>query len=704
MKKILRSMLLLLLFLPALQVMQAQIPLAIQGYVYNLNNQPIAGKVVYIHVDSVFGVFIPFTYSGTTTTNQFGYFIDTVLLPAGATTAMVTGYVLDCNNVPQHNYSWYNSPAGMAPMYFTICDSAVSTNCNASFAVGLMPNSLTVSFVDISVPSMGSQIVSWFWDFGDSTFSTFQQATHTYMQSGTYNVCLTITDGINCSSTFCQVVVVSTTGPGGCVAGFTATPAGGTTTVSFTDMSSPSIGSQIVSWFWEFGDSTTSTLQNATHTYAQPGTYNVCLTITDSINCSSTFCQMVVVSNTGPGGCVAGFIATPVGGTTTVTFTNTSGNLYMPAVYTEHFLWSFGDGITQITQNYNPVTHVYSQPGSYLACIAIYVTDIATNTVVCMDTFCTMVTAGSGPAQTGFLYGILTSNNNAAGPSEVYLIEHNTLLGILTAVDTTYSIDSAGMTTYYFAGITPGNYLIKAAMLPQNPNYASNMPTYHLSSLYWSQATMVNVLPNAITQASVNFIQGINPGGPGFIGGLISQGANKGPGDPIEGIEVLLLDALNGDQPIAVTYSDAAGMFGFSNLAYGTYKVYAEMINKTTIPVVVSIDAGNPSIDGIQVVVGSQVISFIQSPMAFTAENIGNIHPNPASGLCFLPVKLENPGLVNLEIIDLTGKVYHAEKQTLPAGPGMIRLDISSLSKGIYLVSITSKDGSRVTRKLVKNE
>lgn len=46
-----------------------------------------------------------------------------------------------------------------------------------------------------------------------------------------------------------------------------------------------------VSWSWDFGDSTISNLQNPLHTYANQGNWNVCLTIVDSIGCTSTFCK-----------------------------------------------------------------------------------------------------------------------------------------------------------------------------------------------------------------------------------------------------------------------------------------------------------------------------------------------------------------------------------------------------------------------------
>jgi PKD repeat protein len=80
----------------------------------------------------------------------------------------------------------------------------------------------------------------------------------------------------------------------GCQANFTynATPSGGSHEVYFTDLSTGSP----TAWQWSFGDGTASNLQNPVHTYAGPGSYNVCLTISGS-NCTSTFCQNVVIAD-----------------------------------------------------------------------------------------------------------------------------------------------------------------------------------------------------------------------------------------------------------------------------------------------------------------------------------------------------------------------------------------------------------------------
>jgi serine protease len=63
------------------------------------------------------------------------------------------------------------------------------------------------------------------------------------------------------------------------VAEFSGTPTTGEAPllVAFTDASTESP----TSWLWDFGDSTTSTLQNPSKLYATPGTYTVALTATN---------------------------------------------------------------------------------------------------------------------------------------------------------------------------------------------------------------------------------------------------------------------------------------------------------------------------------------------------------------------------------------------------------------------------------------
>jgi PKD repeat protein len=151
----------------------------------------------------------------------------------------------------------------------------------------------------------GTPVTSWYWDFGDGTTSTLQNPTHSYALPGTYKVCLTITavsaSGQSCCDQVCTKVIAC--GPQPCVVNpeFKWEDVGHWS-VQFQDVST---GTGVpCAWFWDFGDGNTSTLQNPFHSYAQPGFYVVCMTVTYCVydasgnlvaTCTATFCKQISV-------------------------------------------------------------------------------------------------------------------------------------------------------------------------------------------------------------------------------------------------------------------------------------------------------------------------------------------------------------------------------------------------------------------------
>ena len=136
---------------------------------------------------------------------------------------------------------------------------------------------LLVSFTDQS----SNIATTWFWDFGDGNNSTLQDPSHTFQSAGSYDVSLTISDGINSITKTIEefVNVVSTIS-----ANFQATPTTGTVQleVIFTDIST----GNPTTWEWDFENDGTidSYEQNPTWIYSEVGTYTVSLTISDGTN------------------------------------------------------------------------------------------------------------------------------------------------------------------------------------------------------------------------------------------------------------------------------------------------------------------------------------------------------------------------------------------------------------------------------------
>lgn len=131
---------------------------------------------------------------------------------------------------------------------------------------------LTVQFTDKSL----GKPTSWKWDFGDGATSSQKNPLHTYQNSGTYTVTL-IVSNINKSDTLIKenYIIVLPPQPG--QAYFTCNPLKGCIPLSVTFIDK-STGSPL-SWFWDFGDGTTSTVQNPVHTYNDTGVYSIKLTV-----------------------------------------------------------------------------------------------------------------------------------------------------------------------------------------------------------------------------------------------------------------------------------------------------------------------------------------------------------------------------------------------------------------------------------------
>ncbi|MBE3139854.1 MAG: PKD domain-containing protein, partial [Thermoplasmata archaeon] len=130
----------------------------------------------------------------------------------------------------------------------------------------------TIQFNETSTDLDGN-IVAWSWKFGDGAITTLPNPSHKYTNSGVYMVTLNVTDDDGAQGTKSKSISVSNTPP---IANFSYTPLNPKTsdTIQFTDISTDSDGT-IISWFWRFGDGSTSTQQNPEHQYSDNVDYTV---------------------------------------------------------------------------------------------------------------------------------------------------------------------------------------------------------------------------------------------------------------------------------------------------------------------------------------------------------------------------------------------------------------------------------------------
>lgn len=231
---------------------------------------------------------------------------------------------------------------------------------NVCLPVGL------ANFTSTSTISDGSQaLFTYAWNFGDAaTGGNAAAVTHNYSTTGPYNVTLTVTSNNGCVDDTVKVLNTIYAQP---LAAFTA-PAEVCfgTPVNFTDQSTAA-ASSITEWTWDFGDATTSTLQNPVKNYSAPGTYTVTLTAKSAIGCVSTIATRTVVVNPLPS--AAFTTSSPLCELGDITFSSTSvpnaGNL-------NKWTWNFGDGSpASILNTGSPFIHNFAVAGTYTVTLQV---------------------------------------------------------------------------------------------------------------------------------------------------------------------------------------------------------------------------------------------------------------------------------------------------------------------------------------------
>lgn len=216
-----------------------------------------------------------------------------------------------------------------------------------------------IYFTNLSAPF--TELV---WSFGDGNTSADPNPPHLYKEAGYFNVQLIATNS-GCSDTMIKANYIHILPP---IAKFSSLPdCGNRRSVTFTDESTlPQ------TWLWEFGDGTTSNLQNPTHVFPALGTYMVKLTVTNG-TCSNSYERSVSLITQMPD-FTADVNNVCKGASVTLTPFNVD-----PAV-TIVFLWLFGDGTQQFSNSSAPVSHAYTSAGVYNVSL------IAVDVNYCRDT------------------------------------------------------------------------------------------------------------------------------------------------------------------------------------------------------------------------------------------------------------------------------------------------------------------------------
>ncbi|MES2593079.1 MAG: PKD domain-containing protein [Bacteroidota bacterium] len=217
---------------------------------------------------------------------------------------------------------------------------------------------------------------SWIWDYGDGTaVSNNQNASHLYLNAGSYSVELTAVSNFGCQDNVTNTIIINPMP----VVNFTANDTTGCEQLCVIFQNQSVITSINTATFdWNFGDgSSINHSLNPEYCYKNdsafvPNIFNVMLTVTSDSGCVSSFTKnnyITVYPLPEPN-----FIVQPQ--TATITDPNIAiSNLSIGA---DFWLWNYGDMDTSAVQHPSP--HTYADTGTYT------ITLITSTQYNCIDT------------------------------------------------------------------------------------------------------------------------------------------------------------------------------------------------------------------------------------------------------------------------------------------------------------------------------
>ncbi len=552
-------------------------------------------------------------------------------------------------------------------------------------------NHLTVNFIDISFVGGNPNGTSgnpetWDWDFGDNNISSEQNPTHTYQTEGEYQVCLTITDSTGtCVSTYCDIVFVDEWN-NECEAYFWYYPMGDTNNtggtwnsqnISFIDASFGNPDS----WLWNFGDGTTSTEQNPIHYFEEEGIYNVCLSISNSMDsCQSDYCEEIYVFNDTTMGCFAWYDYQT--NNLTVDFTayldGGSDNV--------DYMWNFGDGTTGSGAY---ITHTFAQDGIYEVLLS------ASDSSGCYSEYIEMIWVGDSITfgVSGYVH---LQDSVAADYADVYLMTFDTMGNGLINLATTQTTYNG---YYQFEGVGMENcvYFVQAELTTSSAYYGTYLPTYHLDATNWEMAMPIFPFPTGWSSDIYMAPVFSSSTGNGVITGVVN---NQGFREVMSNVEIILLDHLG--NPVAYLRTDDAGIFSFNGLANGTYTVYTELVGIETIPFDVTISDESPSSSVSIVVNNGQAILGVGDIQSKYIQTVEDIYPNPVTDNSAINISVIESSNVRIEILNQYGQVIYSNNHSVSSGKHRLEIPNLSIAQGYYFVKITAEDNISNIRKFVK--
>jgi|GEM_PF-3251159 len=317
---------------------------------------------------------------------------------------------------------------------------------------------LAVNFSGSNSSDSDGTIVSYAWDFGDGSTDSGVNASYSFTEAGSYTVSLTVTDNDGLTNTATTTIVVNeeviALAP---TAEITANTNSGEAplAVNFSGSNSSDSDGTIVSYAWDFGDGSTDSGVNASHTFSEAGSYTVSLTVTDNDGLTNTATTTIVVNEE----------VIALAPTAEITANTNSGEAPLAVNFSGSnssdsdgtivsYAWDFGDGSTDSGVN---ASYSFTEAGSYTVSLTVTdndgLTNTATTTIVVNEEVIALAPTAEITANTNSGEAPLAINFSGSNSSD----SDGTIVSY--AWDFGNGVSGNGMNSNYLF-TTPGEYIV----------------------------------------------------------------------------------------------------------------------------------------------------------------------------------------------------------------------------------------------------
>lgn len=565
--------------------------------------------------------------------------------------------------------------------------------------------------LDFNNTSSGS-ISGYLWDFGDGTTSTNASPSNAYATAGTYSVTLSASSSNGCNNQTSKLINVYSTPQPAFLLDLPPFSCSGTVS-QFHDATPNPTDSNLSAWAWAFGDAAngTSNQRDATYTYAIAGPYTVGLTVTTNFGCSGVVQQVINIAQS-PGASFSNSTACVNQGTQ---FTDTStGSIKSWQWKIDNSSYSF----------FNPI-HVFGNSGSYTAqlivtdnnkCIGVVTRPISVPVYQSAD-FTSSSTCATKPSvfqnvtpvsmdpilAVTWDFGGMGSGNGSpaqfifpdAGNYPVTMDAHATSGCVYSVTKTIVEAEPP------VAGFTPSAEAGAAPLLVQFENTSSNASNYnwHFHDKTDSTSTVVspsysfNELGDYVVDLDAFTAEGCMDTHSTMISVVVPSvdaalNDLQFVTDPISGERQTLFIVENkGNLPltnptILVEISGGITLKENLNLTVKPGQSASQVLRYSLLPGDVHYVCLEVETTGdVDLYNNKQCASLFGETIAFGP------YPNPANGELHLDWITTTEGTAEISIFASTGaKAFDTTVSAPGAGLNQIRVDVSNLSSGIYLI------------------